>query len=76
MLKHEKLPSTNFTKSGAHKKLQKIQENKHTLENLKNWSFFPTVSKIFQRSVQSCVESYLAQSHFAKCEVRLTRSEI
>ena len=30
LLKHEKLPSTNSTKSGAHKKIAKIQENEHT----------------------------------------------
>ena len=30
MLKHEKLPSTNSTKSGAHLNFAKIQENEHT----------------------------------------------
>ena len=33
MLKHEKLPSTNSTKSGDHYNLLKIQENKHTPEH-------------------------------------------
>ena len=30
MLKHEKLPSTNSTKSGTQYNFAKIQENKHT----------------------------------------------
>ena len=30
MLKHEKLSSTNTTKSGAHKNLAKVHENEHT----------------------------------------------
>ena len=34
MLKHEKLLSTNSTKSGAHYNFAKIQENKHTRESL------------------------------------------
>ena len=32
MLKHEKLPRTNSTESGAHNNVAKIQENKHTPE--------------------------------------------
>ena len=32
MLKHEKLPSTNSTKSGTHYNFAKIQENNHTPE--------------------------------------------
>ena len=34
MLKQEKLESTNSTKSGAHHNFAKIQENKHTPEDL------------------------------------------
>ena len=30
MSKHEKLPSRNSTKSGAHKNFAKFQENEHT----------------------------------------------
>ena len=30
MLKHEKLPSTSSTKSGAHLNCAKFQENEHT----------------------------------------------
>ena len=34
MLQHEKLPSTNSTKSDAHYNFAKFQENKHTPECL------------------------------------------
>ena len=38
MLKHEKLPSTNSTKSDAHTNLCKSEENEHTPEEF----FLPT----------------------------------
>ena len=34
MLKHEKLPSTNPTKSGAHYNFAKFQENEHIPDTL------------------------------------------
>ena len=43
MLKHEKLPSTNSTKSGADYNFAKIQENEHTLVTTSKLECQPTV---------------------------------
>ena len=58
MLKHEKLPSTNSTKSGAHGNFAKTQENKHTPGKVNG----ATPPKIF------LAEEF---TDFSKCDLRI-----